>query len=361
KGSPFYAKVEKEVINTYSEAVSGNGAAWELYKGMVDNVTAISEGFVRLSLGQWVKESDVSVYTSQAQARPVVRSVFYTAGEWWDSLKLGIRNSVAATADFDGERLTLKITAGSTAAMPKLPSSSPFSAVTVTKDGSNSVYTLTIKKGQEIGGFYVQNTAEGLVLNIKRPLKSNGSSKPLSGMTIMLDPGHGGTDTGATGPLGAGYSEKDINLATALKLRSELEKLGAKVTMTRSTDINVSLEERLAVSRNSKPDMFISLHANSMEDNVDISRVDGFAVFYREKLAQSLAAAVFENTVATLGRTNKGLHNNNFYVTRGTWAPSILVESGFVPNPYEFEWLTGEAGQTALAKSLSQAVVRYFE
>jgi N-acetylmuramoyl-L-alanine amidase len=231
----------------------------------------------------------------------------------------------------------------------------------MSKDGSNSVYALTIKKGQDIGGFYVQNTAEGLVLNIKKPLKSNGSSKPLSGMTIMLDPGHGGTDTGATGPLGAGYSEKDINLATALKLRSELEKLGAKVTMTRTTDINVSLEERLAASRNSKPDMFISLHANSMEDNVDISKVDGFAVFYREKLAQSLAQTVFENTVAALGRTNKGLHNNNFYVTRGTWAPSILVESGFVPNPYEFEWLTGEAGQTALAKSLSQAVVRYFK
>jgi len=129
--------------------------------------------------------------------------------------------------------------------------------------------------------------------------------------------------------------------------------------MTRTTDKDVTLDERITASRNAKPDMFISLHANSMGDNVDISKVDGFSVFYKEKLAEPLADMVFNNTINTLGRTNKGLHVRNLYVTRGNWAPSILLESGFVPNQHEFEWLIDENEQLKLAKSLSEAIVKY--
>jgi N-acetylmuramoyl-L-alanine amidase len=177
----------------------------------------------------------------------------------------------------------------------------------------------------------------------------------------MLDPGHGGTDTGTTGPLGVAYPEKTINLNTAVKLQSELERLGARVLMTRVTDVNMSLEERLTASRNAKPDMFISIHGNSMAEDVDISKIDGFSVFYREKHSLSLAEIIFNTIQEELNRKDKGLHNKNFYVTRNTWAPSVLIESGFVPNPYEFEWLTDEDKQTRLAQSISEAVVKYYK
>jgi N-acetylmuramoyl-L-alanine amidase len=175
----------------------------------------------------------------------------------------------------------------------------------------------------------------------------------------MLDPGHGGSDPGAIGPLGLKYPEKTINLNTAIKTKSELEKLGATVLMTRAADMDVTLDERLTASRNAKPDMFISIHANSMGDNVDISKVDGFSVFYKEKLAQPLADMVFNNTITALSRNNKGLHVRNLYVTRGTWTPSVLLESGFIPNPNEFEWLIDDNEQLKLAKSLAEAVVKY--
>jgi N-acetylmuramoyl-L-alanine amidase len=105
--------------------------------------------------------------------------------------------------------------------------------------------------------------------------------------------------------------------------------------------------------------MFISIHANSMGDNVDISKVDGFSLFYKEKLAGSLADKIFNNTITTLSRNNKGLHVRNLYVTRGTWTPSILFESGFIPNPIEFEWLIDENEQTKLAKSVADGIVKY--
>lgn len=361
KGSPFYAKVEKEAINTYNKAGSSDGAAYELYSGMVDSVTGMSGGYVRLSLGQWVRDSDVVVYTSKAQSRPIIKDIEYISGERWDSLKLDISAPTAAIADFDGTLLKIDIAAGSQAATPELPNDSPFSSVSVAKTMNSTEYTMALKENRSISGYYIQKTKTGLVLNIKRLVKSNNNNEPLSGLTIMLDPGHGGSDTGAIGPLGTEYPEKAINLNAAFKLKSELEQLGARVLMTRTADVNVSLEERLAASRNAKPDMFLSLHANSMADDVDISKVDGFAVFYREKLALPLAEIIFQNTLTDLNRTNKSLHNRNFYVISGTWTPSILVESGFVPNPYEFEWLIDENEQTRLAQSIAKSVVEYFK
>lgn len=357
--SPFYAEVEKEVIDTYEKPVSGNGAAFELYKGMTGYVTGMTGSYVRLSSGQWVRKTGVRLYTSNSQLKPQVKKAVYTNGEKWDSLSLEISSPTIATAAFDGSRLKLELTAAA-AAKPQLPSDSLFSSAEVSSNGNNVQYTLTLKEGMRIDGYYVEKTDDGLNLKIKRHVKAENGDKPLSGKTIMLDPGHGGGDAGAIGPLGLNDSEKAINLKTALTLKTELEGLGARVYMTRTEDVAMSLEERLSASRKLKPDMFVSIHANSMNDNVDISKVSGFSVFYREALAKPLADAVYNRTVQELERDKKGVHKRNFYVTRGTWTPSILIESGFVPNPDEFEWLTDDNERALLAKSLSQSIAAYF-
>ena len=361
KDSPYLAAVAKNVIYTYDSPSGSGGAEYELYGGMVDHVTAMTGSYVRLSLGQWVNKADVKLYVSKTKLEAGVRAASYTTGEWWDALWLETSAAGAAIASFDGASMKLNIAAASFAALPVMPDNSPFSAVTASKNGNMIQYTMSLKANQQIDGYYIEKTADGLKLNIKRPVKANDGEKPLAGITIMLDPGHGGDSTGAPGPLGLEYAEKTITLNTAVKLKSELEQLGANIMLTRTEDKDVSLEERLAASRNAKPDMFISLHANSMEDNVDISKVEGFSVFYREKLSKQLAEAVFTNTLSTLNRGNKGVHNENFYVIRGTWAPAVLIESGFVPNPKEFEWLTDNNEQTRLAKIIAEAVVKYFK
>jgi N-acetylmuramoyl-L-alanine amidase len=236
-----------------------------------------------------------------------------------------------------------------------------FSSVVFSKTENHGQYILTLKSGQTIEGYYIEKTSSGIILYIKRPAKAaiGYSDRPLSGITIMLDPGHGGKENGAVGPLGLNYSEKTINLNTALKLRTELEALGAKVLMTRTLDVTLSLSDRLAASRNAHPDMFLSIHANSMEDNVDISKIDGFSVHYKEVLAKPLSE-VLSTKAAEVGRTNKGIRYNNFYVVRGTWTPSMLIETGFVPNPNEFELLISVYEQTKLAKSLANGIAEYF-
>lgn len=360
KNAPFYAEVNKDVINTYQTPTTVNGAANELYRGMVDYITAVTGNYVRLSSGLYVNKADVRTFTSDMQLRTVVYSADYITGEKWDSLKINMSGPAAAIAAFDGATLKLNISKGYSSVVPVLPADSLFSSAELLSDDYKVQYVLTLKAGQSIEGYYIEKTAEGINLNIKRPVKVSVGDKPLAGITIMLDPGHGGSDPGAIGPLGAKYPEKTINLNSAIKLQGELEKLGATVLMTRTADKDVTLDERLTASRNAKPDMFISIHANSMGDNVDISKVEGFSVFYKENLAQPLADIVFNNTINSLGRGNKGLHVRNLYVTRGTWTPSVLFESGFVPNPNEFEWLTDENEQLKLAKSISQTIVEYF-
>lgn len=361
KNSPFYAQVNKKVIDTYAEPVSGNGAAFELYQGMTDYITGMTGSYIRLSSGQWVKNYDVKTYSSKYQFKPSIGKVSYTAGAKWDSFILSMSNSPVATASFDGTALKLEVSNVTNAPLPtSLPYGSPFSGVSKTKKGSSVEYVFKLKNNSDIEGYYIQKTSSGITLYIKKPIGAASSNKPLTGITIMVDPGHGGSETGAIGPLGLRYCEKDINLKTALKLRTELENKGAKVLMTRTTDNTVSLAGRLGASRDARPDMFISIHANSMEDNVDISKISGFSLYYREALAKTLADTLYNNEIESLNRKAMGVRRANYYVTRGTWTPSILVETGFVPNPDEFEWLTDENSQTVLAKSLADGVVKYF-
>lgn len=359
KDAPFYAEVNKSVINTYQTPTTVNGAAYELSSGMIDYITSMSGNYIRLSSGLYVNKNDVKTYTYDIQLRSIVSKADYVTGEKWESLKLDMSGHAAAISAFDGTTLKLDISKASSAVLPVLPEDSLFSKVEMSSNNDKAQYVLTLKSDKVLEGYYIEQTLTGINLNIKRPVKIKEGTQPLLGITIMLDPGHGGSDPGAIGPLGVKYSEKAINLNTAMKTKTELEKLGATVLMTRATDKDVTLDERVTASRNAKPDLFISIHANSMGDNVDISKVAGFSVFYKEKLAEPLADMVFNNTINTLGRANKGLHVRNLYVTRGNWAPSILLESGFVPNQHEFEWLIDENEQLKLAKSLSEAIVKY--
>ena len=359
KGSPFYAEITNEDIDTFETPNSSNGAAYELRKGMVDYVTGMTGSYARLASGLWVRKISISTYTSKAALNPKITSAVYKTGQQWDTLKLTYPSSLAATASFDGSKLKVNISAAASGVIPVLPADAPFSSAVFSKSGHIGQYTLTMKAGANIDGYYIEKVSDGIIVHIKRPVKAAKGDKPLTGIVIMLDPGHGGDDSGATGPLGTVYPEKRVNLNTALKLRTELQKLGAKVLMTRTTDKTMSLSDRLTASRDAKPDMFLSLHANSMAENVDISKIEGFSVHYKESIAKPLSQKLLEGSVDA-GRRGRGLYWANFYVVRGTWTPSMLIEMGFMPNPREAELLTDDLEQTYLAKKLASGIVDYF-
>jgi len=279
----------------------------------------------------------------------------------WENHDFKLNHATVSTASFTGNVLTLRFENMPKVFTPSITKSVLFKSVVSTIDKNDLVMKFTLKDGAYLEGYIIENIDGGIRLKVKKPMMAINSSKPLTGITVLVDPGHGGSDPGALGILGATNSEKVINLSTSLKLKLALEGYGAKVVMTRSSDTYLSLQQRLVISRDLRPDMFISIHANSVALDRDINNVYGISAHYKEDLAKGAAQSVLNQVVSDLGRNSRNININNFYVVRGTWTPSLLVEMGFMPNPLEFEYMESEAGQQALANSIAKGIVAYFK
>ncbi|WP_199241701.1 N-acetylmuramoyl-L-alanine amidase [Desulfosporosinus sp. Sb-LF] len=190
----------------------------------------------------------------------------------------------------------------------------------------------------------------------------------LSGKTIMLDPGHGGPDTGAVGPNHT--YEKDNNLAIALTLNDILKQAGAKVILTRNNDTspasNYSEEEdlqaRMDLANKSTADLFISIH----NDSYSSPDIQGTSTYYSEvnpkqtesiQLANSIQSAVID-TVKTKSR---GLKEAGFYVLRKATMPAILLETAFISNPYEEARLKNPTFQKNIAVAIFHGLYNYYK
>ena len=223
--------------------------------------------------------------------------------------------------------------------------------------------------------------------------KPTGSTSGNKKYTIVVDPGHGGHDSGARGN---GYNEKDIALQVATRLANNLRR-DYNVIMTRDSDFFVPLDTRAKIGNDANADFFISIHLNSgssssangtevfyfskkdeesyaarvaqIENRVDSSYGDTpFSdlvvkdIFYRtnQKKSQAIATTVLDNLINTIGLRRRGVFGANFAVLRGSNSPSILVELGFMNNYGDLsQYLTPE-GQERAAQAIANAIRQYF-
>ena len=212
--------------------------------------------------------------------------------------------------------------------------------------------------------------------------------------TIVVDPGHGGHDSGARGN---GYNEKDIALQVATRLANNLRR-DYNVIMTRDSDFFVPLDTRAKIGNDANADFFISIHLNSsssssangtevfyfskkdqgsyaaqvakFENKVDGSYGDvPFSdfilndIFYRknQKTSQAIAESVLDGLINLTGLRRRGVFGANFAVLRGSNSPSILVELGFMNNYSDLsQYLTPE-GQERAASTIGDAIRKFFK
>jgi len=212
--------------------------------------------------------------------------------------------------------------------------------------------------------------------------------------TIVIDPGHGGKDIGATGP--GGLLEKDATLAIANKLAQTLAvKLGARVILTREDDSVVSLDQRTAVANQYKADLFLSVHVNaapvkgahgsevyflSLEASDELAKKAAetenashggdtqsdlklilWDLAQAEYLTESnrFAQSIQEEMNALAGIQNRGVKQAPFKVLVGATMPAALVEVAFISNPDEEAKLRNEQFQNTVVDALTRAVQRY--
>ena len=162
--------------------------------------------------------------------------------------------------------------------------------------------------------------------------KPHPEGKHPSGVAIILDPGHGGGDTGATSP--HALPEKDANLRLANAVRGELMKRGFRVVMTREDDSTVALYDRPKVAHRERADAFVSIHHNAPGYATDPAQTRYQAVYAWNPLGERLARAIERRMSAAVPTLpSKGVLHANFAVTRNPEIPSCLVEADFVTSP----------------------------
>jgi N-acetylmuramoyl-L-alanine amidase len=189
----------------------------------------------------------------------------------------------------------------------------------------DEVFRITIElKHAQHWGHQVYYKGNMLMIKIKRQPEN----LSLNNLTIAVDAGHGGTNTGAGGPTGS--SEKMLTLSVALKLRNTLQQLGAKVIMTRTTEKFVDNKERILFYRDSTPDLLISIHLNSAADPI---RVSGTSTYYRYIGFRNLSHDIYKRMLE-LGLKEYGNTGSfNFMLNSPTEYPNALVETLFISNP----------------------------
>jgi len=187
----------------------------------------------------------------------------------------------------------------------------------------------------------------------------NGDAKLFAAgkIVVFLDPGHGGIDPGATW---YGFQEKTANLDIALRVKSKLETNGFKVVMLRTTDINRSLDERVAIANSSRADIFVSIHNNASlspyahgtETYWCANGVPG---------SSQLASLIQSNIVSSAGRANRGVKTANFRVIKYTSMPAALVECAFMSNQTESDLLKTESFREKLASGIYKGIAKFSE
>lgn len=232
---------------------------------------------------------------------------------------------------------------------------------------NNSTVTLTLQlaKSGKFYGFHYEYDKDGYLV-----ISMNHKPASLSGYTIMLDPGHGGVDSGAVCAVSSksyGY-EKQINLSIATKIKDLLEAEGADVIMTRTSDTWVCYTDRNEAVRKQNPDMFIAVHC----DSTTSASSYGTSAFYYRAYSQPLAAAVHDsivNAYKTKIYSGKSESFKNgisrtadfypFRVTRVEECPAILVEYGFVSNTNECQVLQTAKNRDILAEATVEGIKKY--
>ena len=271
-------------------------------------------------------------------------------------------SQIAGTKIEDTDELIKRIT------VKEMEISHTIARITLDTSISEEDYTVTVKpanRSQKESARVIVDIFKDR-LDYQRKEKTDDDEENFSAFdkVIVLDPGHGGSDSGAIGLYGT--KEKDVALAVGLKAERLLKDAGFKVIMTRKTDIDVASPNASNVAElqsrvNKIPpqaNVFISIHCNAFSKSTS----HGMETYYHlyNEGGQHLAQLLNEELEKNGGLLNRGVKAANFYVIKRAPCPASLVELGFITNPDEEVLLDDDNYQKLLAEAIANAVKRFF-
>jgi N-acetylmuramoyl-L-alanine amidase len=205
----------------------------------------------------------------------------------------------------------------------------------------------------------------GFILDLMLPKSAGGR---LAGKLVVIDPGHGGSDTGARGTDGS--SEKNVTLAISTKLADTLRDMGANVIMTRGNDAFIPVNDRPKIANRAGADFFISVHADSGDRN---HSVNGSTIYYHMQMGscKALAQSIVDELADMGGIRTKGTHSdgmqwggrfvNGYGVLRGSQMVAVLCETGYMSNAGDVNKLNDPTMQKKIADAIANGLKHYVE
>ncbi len=315
-------------------------------------VTGRDGDWLRLDYGGWIKASETTISNASVPPNSIIRGISADQKDKWTEVVFPLQTPVPVSIKQQSQSLTLTLHNTTPQTDTIYFSNDPV----VERMDFNSVlpdsaeYTFHFKEPQQ-WGYKLRYEGTSLILSLRHAPDSNS----LRGTTILLDPGHGSDqDFGSRGP--TGYPEKDVTLIVSKLLRDEFKARGAVVVMTREGDDDLFPAARVEVIDATEPTMALSIHYNALPDAGDALGRAGIGTFWYHPQAHDLSTFLHDYLVEELDRESYGVFWNNLALTRPSVTPSVLLELGFMINPEEFEWITDEASQKKLARTLVDGV-----
>ena len=214
------------------------------------------------------------------------------------------------------------------------PSAKVVREVTIQQVASDHLRLCVELQTKQLWGYQWTVTNHSVRLTIRRPPQlAPAPASPLKGLTIALEAGHGGNNSGARGV--SGTQEKDINRLAVAELARQFEAAGARTVLVRPDDEYPSLSERVRRAVAANADLFISVHANSAGHQRGYLSVSGTSTYYKYPFCRDFAEAIHARLLEITKLGDFGnVGNFNYYPLRtDTWMPTMLVEQAFMSNP----------------------------
>lgn len=315
----------------------------------------------------WIEAGDLrwDRRASTAPKAPALPEPDYECQGVWSKLSWpGVKGLLPVTMTYDSERLSDQgywTILGARRAAPlrmKLPGG--MREMTIRRR-SAAPPRVTLDFERDLWGYDIATSPAGdFTLRWRTASVIDGATaQSLAGLRVMLDAGHGGDDWGALSPYGV--TEADLNLVQTAWLERELRACGATVGQMRTTDVYVTLDDRVREAIAWAPDIFISLHHNSVYQDADPFRRRGPEVYYHTGHSRTLAETVFDALDANWPQNIGGKAKRaNLRLNRNlTICPSILIESAFICNPKDDRELRRKGKFKATACAIVRALEKY--
>ncbi len=209
-----------------------------------------------------------------------------------------------------------------------------------------------------IWGYDLHPDGKRLVLSVKYPPSYDlASEKPLSGLTIAIEAGHGGSGVGASGL--SGLPEKEINLDLSFRLGEICRSMGAEVIQVRESDIDISLPDKRDIAVRSGADMLISIHANA--GGRGYLSVAGTSTYWHNPFWAPLAEAIYDRLLELDLKEFGVIGSFNYTVTRVSQMPSVLVEQAFMSHAGDEEKLADPQFRQLMAQKIYKGIIDYLK